>query len=121
MSIQNIINKVYEKLAYHVIYTINEDGVIVKEVKNDKFDKGRTSTVILSLLLSFLFVFVVGLTAHELKHLSQEKLFQESFYVNQLCFKGDELSECYNISHQKKIKIYLDERDGIKTLFISGE
>jgi hypothetical protein len=121
MNFVESLHNIYEKFAYHVVYKINDDGVIVKEIKNDKFSLKRLNTIFSIFLSITVFIFVLGLTSYELKKQSQEKLFLETFYVNQLCFKGEELSECYSISHQQAIKIFLDERDNIKTLFISGE
>lgn len=121
MSIAEIINKAYEKVAYHVTYSLNEHGAIVKEEKNAQYSIGRFNkslTVILSIML---FIFIFGLTTNELTRRSQNRIYLETFYVDQLCFKDDGLSECYNIQNRNGIHIYHHKEDGISTLFISGE
>jgi len=121
MSTSKIINKIYEKIAYHVKYTINDDGIIIKEERNNNFDMGRLNIILISLLIFIIFVFTIGLTSYELHKISQDKVYQSTFYVNQLCFRGEDLSECFNIHHNQPVKIYLDEQNDIKTLFISGD
>lgn len=121
MAINEILNKLYEKVAYHVTYSINEHGAITKEEKNAKYSVGRinkTLTVILSIML---FIFIFGLTTNELTRRSQNKIYLETFYIDQLCFKGNELSECYNIPSRNGIHIYEHVEDEVSTLFISGE
>lgn len=121
MSLYKTFNTVYEKLAYHVTYKLSKDGIITKVVKNDKFSLGRFNTISIVLLSLILMIFVIGLTSNELTQRNKEKLYLETFYVNQLCYEGNELSECYSISKYNGIKIYLDDRHGTKTLFVSGE
>ncbi len=121
MSIQELMDIVYEKLAYHITYTIDKDGRIIKTEKNNNFNVGRFNTIIVILMAIGLFIMVFGLTSYELQKRAQDKIFLESFYVDQLCFESDTLSECYSVNHQKAIKIYVDERNNISTLFVSGE
>lgn len=121
MFIPSFITTIYEKFAYHVTYEIDDKGVITKIERNNKLNIGHFNTIAITLLSIFVFVFVFGLTSHEIHQRNKEKLYLETFYVNQLCYEGDELSECYSISKYNGIKIFIDEREGIKTLFISGE
>lgn len=121
MGIAELINTVYEKVAYHVTYSINEHGAIVKEEHNVRYSVARfnrTLTVVLSIML---FIFVFGLTTNELTRRSQNKIYLETFYIDQLCFRDEHLSECYNIQSRNGIHIYQHVEDDISTLFISGE
>jgi len=121
MEISNIINLIYEKMAYHVKYSVNKDGIIVKEEKNKFLNIGSYNRIITLILTCFLFIFIFGLTTNALNRRSQGKLFLETFYVNQLCFESDDLGECYTIPRNHAISIYLEDVNNTKTLFIHGE
>lgn len=120
MSVFGILNKIYEKYAYHVSYKLNEDGIIVKEVRNDKYSLSKFNTGLTIILSIILFVLIFGITTHELNVRSQNMIYLETFYVNQLCFESRDLSQCYSIQSQTPIKIFMDIQDNTKTLFISG-
>jgi len=116
-----IFEKIYEKIAYHVDYELDENGNIIRNEVNTKFGTTKFIYSILTILIvSTLLLFLVVLN-DSINTDRDYKVFLNRYDVEQVCISRADFTECFGFSHKGRFRIYLDNTNPVPTLYIKED